>query len=266
MQFFFLGGGLNDVITVPDGADLSVWQRRVSPGQTLRLAANGHYTTAFTDIPSGVANSPVTIDGNGATITGQSVGVDLSGDSYITIKNLNLRDQTACCVQVQNSNHIEIQDCSFASNVSAAFLDVTKNRNSSELWFRRCVITQSLGVKTCDGFEFWNCDNSGCEDCTATGLHNGTDALDNGHGFEVYGESAAEICTNIQFVRCHSDDCRVGFSCENPISGAAHTVTCTDCTTGTHSQYDYFAETATTLTIMGYDGGTIGGSGTVIHD
>lgn len=263
---------MNATLNVPNGADLTQWVTRLTPGDTLSLAAGGSYTHApgasgFTNTPSGTSAAHITIQGNGATVNGGSVGFNFFGKSYIDVNGINFRDQTATCVQAQNSHHIEITDCTFKSTANpGAFIDVLKIRSSNNFWFRRCDILETLGVDTCDGYEFWDCDNSGCEDCTATGLKNGANALDNGHGFEVYGESAAEICTNIQFIRCHSDDCRVGFSVENPISGAAHTASCTDCTTGVHSQYDYFAETATTLTITGYDGGAIGGTGTVNHD
>lgn len=261
---------MNATLNVPNGADLTQWVTRLSPGDTLSLAAGGTYTHApgasgFTNVPSGTSSAHITIQGNGATVNGGSVGFNFAGKSYIDVSGINFRDQTSCCVQMQNSHHLEITDCTFKSTVNpSAFIDVLKNRSSNNVWYRRCTILESYGVATCDGFEWRDCDNCGCEDCYASGLKNGADALDNGHGFEVYGESASEICTNIQFIRCHSDDCRVGFSVENPISGAAHTVTCTDCTTGNHSQYDYFAETATTLTINNYDGGTRGGAGTYI--
>lgn len=189
----------------------------------------------------------------------------MQNKAYVDFRNLHVRDQTEVCVHTNNSNHITFTDCTFASTVAPlTFIDVTKNRNSSFIDYTRCHIYESLGIITVDGFEFWDCDDCTCTDCTAVDLRNGASALDNGHGFEVYGESAAESCSNIQFIRCYSDNCRVGFSVEAPNDNAAHTVILTDCTSGTHDFFDYHCEAPGSLTINGHDGGSTGGDGTII--
>lgn len=269
MQFFFCG--LDGVIAVPDGADLSDWYNRVSPGQTLSLAANGHYTlpalaTGFSTLPSGTASEHITVQGNGATITGGLIGIAPTNKSYIDFINVHLRDQTQVCAQVNNSDHITFTDCSFASHADASFIDVCKVRNCNNVTFTRCTITETLGTVTCDGFEFWDCNDCTCTDCSASGLHNGASAIDNGHGFEVYGENAGETCTNIQFVRCHATDCRAGFTVESPNANAPHTVFLTDCTSSDMEFFDYYAEAPGTMDITGFDGGTTGGDGTINHD
>lgn len=270
---FFLVSANSVIVDVPNGTDINEWASRITPGQTLRLASGGSYTlgagvNGFSTLPTGTVAEPITVDGNGATITGGASGVNLgSGKQYITFANLNLRDQTSVCVQTSGASHITFQDCTFKSTVNpGGFIDVVKVRNSSYIDFTRCHIYESLGVATCDGFEFWNGDNCTCTDCTATGLKNGADALDNGHGFEAYGEGAGDTCTNVQFIRCAADDCRVGFSVEDPSTGAAHTVTLTDCTSSNMTQYDYYCEGDGTMTIVNCDGGTKGGDGTFIDD
>ena len=270
MLFFF--SSLDGVISVPNGADLSLWLTRVSPGQTLLLATNGAYTlgdgaAGFSTCPSGTSTQHVTINGNGATITGGTVGINLLSKSYIDFLNIHLRNQTSCCVQPQSSHHITFTDCTFASTANpAGFVDVTKNRICNNIVYTRCHIYETLGVATCDGFEFWDCDDCTCIDCSASGLHNGPLELNNGHAFEIYGENAGEACTNIQYIRCHAEDCRCGFTVESPNGDTLHTAFLTDCTSTDMEFFDYNCEAPGVMTIVGYDGGTLGGNGTINHD
>jgi hypothetical protein len=261
VRFFYVGGGLNATINVPDGADLAPWMTRLAPGDTLRLAENGSYTTALTGMASGTSGGPITIDSNGATITGQTYGISLTDESYITIRNLHLRNQTIACVLAQASNNIHLYDCTFKSVGTPTFIDVTKIRNCSEFWFHDCTCLESEGVTTCDGFEFWDCTDSGCIDCHAEGFHNGPLEIDNGHAFEVYGESASETCTGIVFLRCTADDCRAGFTAESPNGDAPHEVTCTDCAATNMDFFGYHCESPCTMTLVNCTG-TTGGTGT----
>lgn len=270
MFFFFCG--LDGTIAVPDGANLSDYYNRVSPGQTLSLAANGQYTLGagvdgFSSLPNGTASDHVVVQGNNATITGGDTGIDLLSKSYIDFYNLNLRDQMLNSVHPQSSHHLTFTDMTFASTVNpSGFIDVCKVRLCNDVSFTRCIITETLGIGTCDGFEFWDCADCACTDCTASGLHNDAALLDYGHAFEVYGESAGETCLNIQFIRCHASDCRCGFSVEAPNGNAAHTVFLTDCTSSGMVFFDYACEAPGTMTITGYDSGTLGGDGTINHD
>lgn len=244
----------------------------MSPGQTLNLAPGGSYTLAggangFSTTPNGTATDHITINGNGATITGGLYNVSLLSKSYIDFVNIHFRDATGATVILNSCHYITFTDCDFQSVINpAAFVDLCKNRGSDHIDYTRCIVYPSLGEPSVDGFEFWDCDDCTCTDCVASGLQNGPELQNNGHGFEVYGESAAETCLNIQFIRCRAFDNRGGFSVESPNNNAAHTVFCVDCLSDTEDIFDYNCENVATLTITGYDGGTIIGDGTVIHD
>lgn len=261
------------MISVPAGADLAEYVSRLNPGDTLSLAAGATYTLAadasgFAATPSGTTGAPTLIQGNGATISGGVVGVSLTNKAFITLRNLNVLEQTSACVQVTGSDDITWEDCSFGSTANpSAFIDTFKIRNCDRMTVARCTCLPSSGVSSCDDFEFWGpCADVTVTDCVAHGYNNGPSTND-GHGYEVYGESPAEICDNIRFVRCEAYDCRVGFSSEGgPDENSLHTnIVCEDCNPHDNIEFDYSGVQGATIIVDGYvEGQTTNGNVTIL--
>lgn len=213
-------------------------------GDTLSLATNGNYTLGagtdgFTTLPSGRPGSPTVLLGNGATITGGRDGLSLYGKSDISISNLNFVNQTRYCITYDRCYDISQSGCTYKSTLGTDFLDVLKIYRSDDLTFTNCTVLATTGANTCDGFEFWGpCNHVAVTNCIVDQIAGGVSP--DHHAFEVYGESAAEICNDIVFTNCHAESVDVGFSSEGgPSSNAIHTnVKAITCTTTGMDNYD----------------------------
>lgn len=240
---------------MPDGADWLDYLPRVSSGDTLKFAASGTYagfvsSTAMDGIVSGTSAKHTKIDGNGASIVGGAYGLVFNSKSFIDVLNLNLIDNTTNHIAVAISDDISFTNVSVSSG-TGVLLDAWKIKDADRITINggASTLLAPSATLTCDGVEFWG----PCNDCTvtnhtATGYDNGS-GDDDGHGFEVYGESPAEICDNINFVSCVAIDCQAGFSCEGgPSSNAVHTnVLCTSCSGSGNDLADFRGVEGATL-------------------
>lgn len=235
---------------------------RLSPGDILSLAPSGTYNiaggaTAFNGaaVPSGTAARHTIIRGNGATISGGAQGIIATGQEYVDYYDLSFTGQSGVPIAAGNAS-TPVSNLGFY-NVSATVtltgspaIDTWKMVNLHDSVFVGC---HSQGgdsaYLTVDGFEFWGpCTNITLTNCTADGYNNGP-GDDDGHGFEVYGESAAQICDGIHFVNCTATNCRAGFSCEGgPSSNALHTdILCDGCSGSGNIVADYRGAEGATL-------------------
>jgi hypothetical protein len=212
------------VIYVPDGATIANYLASVPPGGTLSLASNGNYTLGagvdgFTTLASGYPNLPTKILGNGATITGGRDGLSFIGKSDIKIYDLHFVNQTRYSISYEYCRSIDQYNCIYKSTVGTSMIDMLKLKWSQNLYFNGCGVLTSTGDSTCDGFEFWACQDCECESCYVNGITGG--ASPDHHGFEVYSDTNDPKCENVVWTNCIATGMDVGYSVEGGPSSLA---------------------------------------------
>lgn len=237
-------------VSVPDGGNIADYISQMKDGDILSLAENGNYSASdFSALPNGYFDKKTIVYGNGATITGGAIGLDLADKVDIDLHDINWIDNTTYSVKYNRCARINQYDCTYKSTVGYSLTDVLKIFKSNDLLFDTCTVKSTTGGGTCDGFEFWGkCINIICRDCIVEGIDGGGGG-DN-HGFESYGSDVDEINENIKWLRCDAKNCVVGFSNEGGPNSIDHIEVVMDaCTYSNNSNYDVQGVQGSTLYI-----------------
>lgn len=259
--------------SVASGGDIPAAIAQMRGGDILELEAGGTYTfgagtRGIADLPSGFAVRYTRVIGNGATVTGGEYNIYIAGKSYLSFENINCSGGQFWNAFTTNSNHIKFTDCDFYNPATGSSFDCWRADNANFVDVLRCTAhstTDFDATRAHDGFELWGpCADITFTDCTAYNIKNGATEQE-GHGFEVYGQLAGELCQRITMTNCEAYNCQVGFSCEGgPLSLAHVDVTCDGCSSHDNAFYDYQGIQGSTLYIENHTGGTTNGSVTIL--
>jgi hypothetical protein len=242
------GGSSVRTFNLASGGDINVACNQMIAGDILNLAAGGTYTFAaevsgFENLPSGIESTHTRVVGNGATISGGDYGAIVQGKSYIDFENCNFGQSKFWNMIVTQSHHITCTDCDFYNPSTGSSFDCWRADNSSYVTLTRCDAHSTVdidGPRAHDGFELWGpCSHFIFTDCVAYNIKNGT-GVNEGHGFEVYGQAVGEICDDVLFDGCEAYNCQVGFSNEGGPNSIAHTgIICDGCSSHDNAHYGY---------------------------
>lgn len=211
-------------------------------GDTLELVPNATYilpagTRGLAGLPSGTDAAHTRVNGNGATLVGGLVGLELGDQHYIDIYDLNVKDQSAVGMQVTLCSHLYFENCRFEiDSVQLGYFDATKLFNLSESRFYRCTAIRGpnavSNTVSLDGFELWSLYESSAnvvfEECDAIGFRSPGDV--DGHGFEIYRNDDGFFYTGVQYINCYARNCVRGFSVESGgVTGISHAAEAIGC-------------------------------------
>lgn len=246
------GGSGSHIFNLPSGGDINATCSQMVAGDILNLESGGTYTIGpleegvtggFFTLPSGIESTHTTIHGNGATVGGAMYSCHIGGKQYIDFDNINFGAGKYWSLFVTNSSRITFTDCDFYNPATNSAYDVCRYDNSSYITMTRCdahSTTNFDGPRAHDGFELWGpCSHFTFDSCTAYDIKSGA-GVNEGHGFEVYGQLVGQICDDVQFVNCEAYNCQVGFSIEGGPNSIAHTnCICDSCDSHDNTFYGY---------------------------
>lgn len=243
------------------GGDINATLSLMKAGDILELETSGTYsfgelsgsgTFGFSTIPSGGNTSHVVIHGNGATVGGGAIGVYLAGKSYIDFDNINFGQSALWNGYLTNADHITFTDCDFYNPATDGSYDCWRALNgSNNLTLTRCSAhstTDYDAPRAHDGFELWGpVSHVVFTDCIAYDIKSGA-TVNEGHGFETYGQLAGEICDDVQYINCEAYNTQVGFSSEGGPLSLSHTdIVCDGTSSHDNAFYGYEGIDGSTL-------------------
>ena len=250
------------VINLADGGDINAAVATMKRGGTLNLAANGSYTlgagvNGFASIPNGYSNTYKTIiNGNGATITGGTIGFYTTSKKFFDLNDINFVDQTIICADFEACRNFAVNSCTFKTTVGVLATDATRFNSCRDFQVVDCEVKPSTGISSFDGFEcYGNCENGIFINCIAHGVVD---------GFESWtGASPNWANYDIQFVNCEAYNNTIGFSCEGGAQSVAHeSIICDGCSSHDNSTYGYQGIQGSTLYRQNLGGTNNTGNGT----
>lgn len=233
---YYGGYRTQQVIDVADGGDIAAACASMRRGDIINLAANGTYTlaagmqTTFANFKSGFSDAYRSeIRGNGATIVGGNMGMLLQNLRYFKISNLNFLNQTLYCYQINFCRDFELDnvDASAPNNGKLDMYDITHFDWCQDGVIKNCVAGPGPSqLWSCDGFEVYGSSrNIRFEDCISIGVV---------HGYETWAGGAdtySGMNKDVLWLRCHAENCIVGFSSEGGTQSLAHeNMLAEDCT------------------------------------
>lgn len=229
-------------------------------GDTLSLAPGATYTYTpsgeddkgpFYLIPSGNAAYHTKVIGNGATVQGGNYTVTLNIKDYIDFSDLTVGASKYWALYCTYCNHVTFTDVDFYNPATGSSYDVCRFEDDTYIELTRCTASSTVDLDSTrahDGFEIWGpASHFTFTDCIAYNIQNGP-TVNEGHGFEVYGQLAGQVVDTVDYVNCEAYNCNVGFSVEGGPLSLSHTnIKCDGCSSHDNAFYGY----------QGIDGSTL---------